>query len=142
MAEQNIQPQDQANDPAAAASAGEKSLEELLAEASRGMAMMIGSRMILLAALFAGAVIGGWTAGKPKLVAPGWQSLGRCLAGGVLLGFGGMMVPGNNDGLILVGLPLLQPFAWAALASMILAIYIAFKIERRTQGVAAKPKLA
>jgi len=115
---------------------------QLLAEASRGMAMMVGSRTMLLVALFGGAVLGGWTAGKLKFVRPGWSSIARCLAGGVLLGFGGMLVPGNNDGLILVGLPLLQPYAWAALASMILAIYLAFQIERRMQGVAGKPKLA
>ena len=115
---------------------------QLLAEASRGMAMMVGSRTMLLVALFGGAVLGGWTAGKLKFVRPSWSAIGRCLAGGVLLGFGGMHVPGNNDGLILVGLPLLQPYAWAALASMILAIYLAFQIERRMQGVAGKPKLA
>jgi len=115
---------------------------QVLAEASRGMAMMVGSRMILLVALFTGAVLGGWTAGKLKFVRPSWSAIGRCLAGGLLLGFGGMLVPGNNDGLILVGLPLLQPYAWGALASMIVAIYLAFRVERRAQIVAAKPKLA
>jgi toxin CptA len=115
---------------------------QVLAEASRGMAMMVGSRMILLVALFTGAILGGWTAGKLKFVRPNRTAVVRCLAGGALLGFGGMLVPGNNDGLILVGLPLLQPYAWAALASMIFAIYLAFKIERRVTDVAAKPKLA
>jgi len=51
-------------------------------------------------------------------------------------------VPGNNDGLILVGLPLLQPYAWAALTTMVIAIWLAFKIERRVTAVAAKTKLA
>lgn len=115
---------------------------QVLAEVSRGMAMMVGSRMVLLAALFVGAVLGGWTAGRLKFVRPTLASAVRCLGGGVLLGFGGMLVPGNNDGLILVGLPLLQPYAWAALASMVLAIYVAFRIERRTRGVASEPKLA
>jgi toxin CptA len=53
-----------------------------------------------------------------------------------------MLVPGNNDGLILVGLPLLQPYAWAALASMVLAIFLAMKIEQRATAVAVGPKLA
>jgi len=115
---------------------------QVLAEASRGMASMIGSRMLLLLALFSGAVLGGWTAGKLRLVRPDLRSVARCLGGGALLGFGGMLVPGNNDGLILVGLPLLQPYAWAALASMVIAIYLAFRIERRVTAVAGKPKLA
>ncbi len=115
---------------------------QVLAEASRGMAQMIGSRLFLLVALFTGAVVGGWTAGRLKFVRPSWPSIARCLAGGALLGFGGMIVPGNNDGLILVGLPLLQPYAWAALATMVVAIYLAIIIERRAQGMAGKPRLA
>lgn len=115
---------------------------QVLAEASRGMAQMVGARLLLLCALFLGALAGGWTAGKIRLVRPDTSTMVRCLAGGVLLGFGGMLVPGNNDGLILVGLPLLQPYAWAALASMIVAIYLAFRVERRATAVASKPKLA
>lgn len=115
---------------------------QLLAEAARGMAQMVGSRLLLLAALFAGAVLGGWTAGPVRVVRPDAVAMGRCLAGGALLGFGGMLVPGNNDGLILVGLPLLQPYAWAALASMVVAIYLAIAIERRARGMAGKPRLA
>jgi len=115
---------------------------QVLAEASRGMAMMVGSRMLLLMALFSGAMLGGWTAGRLRMVRPSRAAVIRCLAGGDLLGFGGMLVPGNNDGLILVGLPLLQPYAWGALASMIVAIFLAMKIERRATAVAARPELA
>jgi toxin CptA len=115
---------------------------QVLAEASRGMAAMVGSRMLLLVALFTGAVFGGWTAGRLRMIRPSRAATVRCLAGGSLLGFGGSIVPGNNDGLILVGLPLLQPYAWAALASMVAAIYVAFIVERRVQGMAGQPKLA
>lgn len=115
---------------------------QVLAEAARGMAQMVGSRLLLLISLFAGAVLGGWTAGRLNFARPSWTVMARCLAGGALLGFGGMLVPGNNDGLILVGLPLLQPYAWAALASMIAAIYLAIAIEVRVQGMAATPRLA
>jgi len=115
---------------------------QVLAEAARGMAQMVGSRVLLVTALFAGAVSGGWTAGRLNLIRPSWTSMTRCLAGGALLGFGGMIVPGNNDGLILVGLPLLQPYAWAALASMVVAIYLAIAIERHARGIAGRPRLA
>ena len=115
---------------------------QVLSEASRGMAHMIGSRLMLLVALFLGAVAGGWTADRLRLVRPDVATMVRCSVGGALLGFGGMLVPGNNDGLILVGLPLLHPYAWTALASMITAIYLAITVERRARGMAAKPGLA
>ena len=38
------------------------------------------------------------------------------------MGFGGSLVPGGNDNLILVGLPGLQPHAWVAIGAMALAI--------------------
>jgi toxin CptA len=113
---------------------------QVLAEASQGMAHMIGSRLLLLVALFAGALIGGWTAGRWRWVRPELGSIMRCTGGGFLLGFGGMLVPGNNDGLILVGLPLLLPYAWVALASMVLSIYVALRFQ--AIAVAKQPELA
>jgi toxin CptA len=58
------------------------------------------------------------------------------------MGAGSVLVPGSNDGLILVGFPLLRVHAWAALASMAAVIYAALIIQRRIATVAAKPKLA
>jgi toxin CptA len=54
----------------------------------------------------------------------------RCFAGGVLMGWGSLLIPGGNDGLILVGMPLLWPYAWLAFASMCVAIAAAQLLQR------------
>jgi toxin CptA len=86
--------------------------------------------ILLLAALYSGALLGGLTAG-------GWQSTRvsvaqvlRCFAGGAVMGWGSLLIPGSNDGLILIGIPLLQPYAWLAFASMFGAITAAMLIQR------------
>ena len=48
----------------------------------------------------------------------------------MMLGFGGSLVPGANDGLIMLGLPLLYPHAWVAVASMVLTIAAALVVQR------------
>ncbi len=111
--------------------AGPWSYTEALAEAAVGEAMMTGRRLLLFACLFGGAVLGGWTAGRLKLVPPTPARVLRCLAGGALMGAGSVLIPGSNDGLILVGLPLLQPHAWTALASMAVTILAALVIRRK-----------
>lgn len=115
---------------------------DLLAETARGMPMNVAMRLILLAGLFGGALLGGWTAGRLRLVRPDGAAIARCLGGGALMGIGSMLVPGSNDGLILIGMPLLQPHAWVALASMVMAIAAAFFVERRLTLVASRPEMA
>lgn len=95
---------------------------EALAGLARGMTQSLAARLILVAALAAGAILGGWTAGRLRRVTPTPAAMARCLAGGAMMGAGGMLVPGSNDGLILVGLPLFQPHAIVALAVMALSI--------------------
>ena len=46
------------------------------------------------------------------------------------MGLGSLLIPGSNDGLILIGIPLLRPYAWLALASMCLAIAAALVLQR------------
>ncbi|MFM9977877.1 MAG: YeeE/YedE thiosulfate transporter family protein [Sphingomonadaceae bacterium] len=88
-------------------------------------------KFVLLFMLFAGALTGGWTAGRLKLTAPTRDAVIRCFAGGVLMGWGSLLIPGGNDELLLVGIPLLQPYAWVAVASMTVAIVIGMTVERR-----------
>jgi toxin CptA len=110
--------------------AGPWNYTDYLAEAARHMAGKGASRGVLLFALFAGATIGGWSAGRIRLVKPAAFALARCLTGGILLGLGGSLVPGANDGLILLGLPLFYPHAWLAFASMLVAIAAALVLQR------------
>ena len=46
----------------------------------------------------------------------------RCLSGGALMGWASLMIPGGNDSLVLVAMPLLRPYAWVAFAAMSFAI--------------------
>ena len=55
----------------------------------------------------------------------------RCFVGGVLMGWGSLLIPGGNDGLILVGMPLLWPYAWVAFATMCATIAAAMLLGRR-----------
>jgi len=41
------------------------------------------------------------------------------------MGWGSLLIPGGNDGLILVGMPLAWPYAWLAFATMCAAIALA-----------------
>lgn len=92
------------------------------------------AKFVLLIALFVGALVGGWTAGRLKLVVPNLETVIRCSGGGVLMGWGSLLIPGGNDELLLVGIPLLQPYAWVAVASMAVAIGLVQAGTRRLAG--------
>jgi toxin CptA len=95
---------------------------EALADVARNMPHDLSSRGILMLALFAGAFTGGLTAGRfgsTRVTAP---RLARCFVSGLLMGWGSLLIPGGNDGLILVGMPLLFAYAWVAMVSMAAAI--------------------
>ena len=111
--------------------AGSWAYTDVLAELSRGMAAMVGNRLALAIALLAGAILGGWTAGR--LTRPHIDPVAalRCMSGGMLMGWGSLLIPGGNDGLILLGMPLLWPYAWTAFAVMCLTIAVALLAQRR-----------
>lgn len=112
-------------------SVGAWAYTDALAQLARGMAENSLAKIILFAGLLLGALIGGWTAERLRHIRPSSRSLVRCFAGGVLMAWGSLLIPGGNDGLILVGLPLLQPQALVALACMALAIAAGLIAERR-----------
>lgn len=122
--------------------AGPWNYTDYLAEAARHMAGNGANRAALLFALFAGATFGGWTAGRIRAVKPAFTALARCFAGGILLGLGGSLVPGANDGLILLGLPLFYPHAWLAFAGMLVAIAAALLLQQRARAMARGARLA
>jgi len=95
---------------------------DVLAELARGMAASVAARVMLALALLSGAVWGGWTAGRFQATRITATRTFLCLAGGVLMGWASQLIPGGNDGLILVGMPLLWPYAWVAFVSMCMAI--------------------
>lgn len=100
--------------------AGPWTYTEALGKISHGLGRPHIAEVLLFAALLCGAIFGGRGLAGPASLVPRRALL--CLAGGALMGLGGSLVPGGNDNLILVGLPGLQPHAWAAISAMALAI--------------------
>ncbi|HEX4596852.1 MAG TPA: YeeE/YedE thiosulfate transporter family protein [Burkholderiaceae bacterium] len=95
---------------------------DLLADLARGKATSLAARCLLALALLLGAAWGGWTAGRFKGTRITLGQVLRALAGGTLMGWGTLLIPGSNDALILIGMPLLWPYAWVAFLTMFTSI--------------------
>ncbi len=111
-------------------SVGAWAYTDLLSRLAMGMSDNADWRAILFVALLGGATLGGWTAGRLSSRRPTLSGMARCFTGGLLMGWGSALIPGGNDGLILIGMPLFQMHAWVAIFSMCAAIWIAFKVEK------------
>ncbi len=103
----------------------------LLVDLARGSAMDVALRLALAVVLVLGAGAGSATAGRFSWRAPDLRAVTSCFGGGVLMGLGGALIPGGNDALVLIGLPLLQPSALAAYAAMTAAIALGFWLRRQ-----------
>ena len=99
-----------------------------LARAMGGVPAELALPVLLLTALYAGALIGGRTAGRWRSRRLAAVPLLRCFAGGVVMGWGSLLIPGSNDGLVLIGMPLLRAYAWLAFASMVVTIAVAMRV--------------
>jgi toxin CptA len=110
--------------------AGAWAYTDVLAELARGMADGVNVRLLLVVALLIGAVFGGWLSGRLRRVAPAPLALGRAFAGGMLMAWGSLLIPGSNDGLVLLGMPLFLPYAWAAFATMCLVIAAGLRVTQ------------
>jgi len=108
---------------------------DVLAELAVGMSRDLVARVVLLVALFAGAVVGGIASGRFVPTPVTVRQVLRCFAGGVLMAWGSLLIPGGNDGLILVGMPLLLPYAWVAFLTMCVSITAARTLERSLGAV-------
>ena len=104
---------------------------DVLAELANGMAESLPARTVLFVCLLSGAVLGGWTSGRIGKFRVQARAVWRCLIGGLLMSWGSLMIPGGNDGLILVGMPLFWPYAWLAFAIMCGSIGAALWLEGR-----------
>ncbi len=101
-----------------------------LAAFAQGHRTDLLDKLGLLVIMLAGALVGGRTTGRLSWRIPTFETAIRCIAGGALMGWGTLLIPGGNDELLLVGMPLLQPYAWLAVASMVMAIGIGRLAER------------
>lgn len=118
-------------------SAGYWAYTDALAELARSMDAMLSLRGAMIVALVGGAIAGGAIAGKLQHERPRLFTVSRCTAGGLLMGMGATLVPGSNDGLILLGLPAFLPYAWVAVTVMALSIATAVKVQSVTSAAPA-----
>jgi hypothetical protein len=108
---------------------------EVLGDLAHGMTF--GLRPKVLVTLLAGAMLGGMTAGRFKIVEPDLAGIIRHLAGGIFIGVGVLLIPGGNTKLALVGLPLLWPYAWLlAFMRICFTIYISLRLAIRGRPTA------
>lgn len=109
--------------------AGAWSYTDVLADLARRMAHSALARVLLALALLAGALAGGWMTGQWRRRPLAARDVLRCLAGGLIMGWGSLLIPGGNDGLVLLGMPLLWPYAWASFVTMCVVIYGALRLR-------------
>lgn len=102
----------------------------LLSDLASGRGADLLGRAMLALALFAGAFAGAASGGAYRFRPPAIADAARHFGGGVLMGAGAAMIPGGNDSLVLVGLPLLQPTAAAAYIAMVSAIAVGLLLPR------------
>lgn len=114
--------------------AGPWAYSDVLAQLARRMAHDLPARAALGLALLGGALAGGRWTGQWRRHRVDTLQLLRCAVGGVLMGWGSLLIPGGNDGIVLLGMPLLWPFAWAAFAVMVLVIGTAMRAVRWVAG--------
>jgi toxin CptA len=91
-------------------------------DALKGLAMgrtgSVAVQALLLASLLAGAVFGAWHSRRLQWRTPTPVAAARMFAGGMVMAFGSLMIPGGNDALLLIGAPSLHGYALTALATM------------------------
>jgi hypothetical protein len=104
---------------------------DVLADLARGMAQSLGERLALALAVLCGATASGWLARSWRPTRPTASAVLRCFCGGLLMGWGSLLIPGGNDGLVLLGMPLLWPYAWASFAVMCLVIGLGLRARAR-----------
>lgn len=110
-------------------------IEQLVATAAIGRPVMLD---MALYGLVASSLAGGMTAAVLKReFTPLWpqpSQIAASLSGGALMGMGGAMIPGGNDGIILYAMPAFALYGACAYVTMNLAIALALMTRLRLAG--------
>jgi len=102
----------------------------LLVDIATGRHNGDATRVFFALFLLGGGVVGALTAGRFKLRTGTIIDWGVRSAAGAIMGVGAALIPGGNDALVLLGMPLLQPVAFVAYAAMIATIAFGFWAQR------------
>ena len=108
--------------------AGNWQYSQFVRDLAHGNASEWPRRSLLAAALLVGALVGGRQDRSTKSTVD-LAHVARCTIGGGLMGVGAGLVPGGNTTLLLLGMPMLWPYAWVAFAIMCGTIYAAILIQ-------------
>lgn len=111
----------------------------LLMDLARSTGAALGWRGLMSLDFVAGALAGAMTAGLFRAHLGSPRRWVRCVAGGILMGLGATLVPGGNDTMLLVGLPLLLPSFVAAYATMVGAIALLLTARMAMSPVPVAP---
>lgn len=95
-----------------------------LTRLARGDATDLIGFLSFLGMLVAGSLFGAWRTGTFQPPRSTLQDWGRSAVGGCLLGAGSAIVPGSNDAMLLVGVPLLVPGLLMAYASFWITLIV------------------
>lgn len=110
----------------------------LLTDFATGHAPSGALRAALAAVFLGGAIVGAVSAGRFRWRGASWGDVAARVLGGGLMGVGATLIPGGNDGLIVMGLPLLLAGPMLAYASMTAIVLLGFAIDRaRRRGFAS-----
>ena len=98
-----------------------------------GLAPGAAMAVVFVLGAYAGGVLRGF-----RLRVGSLRDWLRALAGGTVMGIGAVLVPGGNDAMLLVGVPLLLPNLLAAYVAMsvVLVALVAQRHRRRVQSKA------
>lgn len=111
--------------------AGKWTYIDFLRDSVTGSFHQWGLRITLFIALWGGALWGGWSAGRLGSRTFSRRYALQYASGGALMGLGAEWVPGANDGLLLVGIPLMWGYAWIAITTMVVSITIKLITDQR-----------
>ena len=85
-----------------------------------------------------GLIAGGITAairdGSFRLRLPSWRGFVACTAGGMLMGGAAIMIPGGNDGMLLIGIPSMAPHSLVSFACMLASLIGLFLLAQRMKA--------
>lgn len=101
---------------------------DLMSRYAHGGASPDWMHLLLVSALLAGALFGGWRTAQATKFLPCTAML--CFTGGSMMAIGSSVIPGGNDLLILYAAPLLQWHAIVAIGVMLATIAVCILLQR------------
>ena len=104
----------------------------LLMQLARGGYEGVGRGAVMAVAFVLGAIIGGMVRGFDLQAGTARDWL-LALIGGTVMGIGAVLVPGGNDVMLLVGVPLLLPNLLAAYVAMSITLIVLVALRSRTR---------